>query len=215
MLAGAAAGRLGGGLFTAPLVESTPMAAHKRPLVRLWRLLAPPVIVIAADAVYGVVLEAFPADRASTLTCTPRVLHQLSLFVFLALLGGITGATSSLLVEEACGLLCAFSGVPHVPSLSAGSRRHNGHLSCHTTQLFHDYDISCRHWKPVFLTGTKELSLSRETSRSLRIEKTHGLRVDTVALTLTFRCHKHKIISSISRIVQFLQCEQFLQIQEF
>ena len=42
------------------------MAAHKRPLVRLWRLLAPPVIVIAADAVYGVVLEAFPADRAST-----------------------------------------------------------------------------------------------------------------------------------------------------
>ena len=30
------------------------------------------------------------------MTCTPRVLHQLSLFVFLALLGGITSATSSL-----------------------------------------------------------------------------------------------------------------------
>ena len=79
-------------------------------------------------AVYGAVLEAFPADRASILICTPRFLHQLSLFVFLALLGGIDSATSSLLEEEACGLLCAFSGVPRVPSLSAGSLRHNGHL---------------------------------------------------------------------------------------
>ena len=56
-------------------------------------------------AVHGVVLEAFPADRASILICTPRFLHKLSLFVFLGLHNGIISATSSLLEEKACGLL--------------------------------------------------------------------------------------------------------------
>ena len=56
-------------------------------------------------AVHGVVLEAFPADRACILICTPRFLHKLSLVVFLGLLNGIISATSSLLEEEACGLL--------------------------------------------------------------------------------------------------------------
>ena len=69
MLAWATAGRLGGGQSLLHRYGRPPMAAHKRPLVRLWRLLAPPVIVIAADAAHGVVLEAFPADRASILIC--------------------------------------------------------------------------------------------------------------------------------------------------
>ena len=93
-------------------VNSPRLHISKRPLMRLWRRLAPPVIVITADAVHGVVLEAFPADQTSMLICTPRVLHELSLFVFLALLGGITSATSSLPEEEACGFLSALVGVP-------------------------------------------------------------------------------------------------------
>ena len=68
----------------------------------IWLLQSSSSLLIA---VYGAVLETFPADRASILICTPRVLHQLCLFVFLALLGGINSATSSLLEEEACGLL--------------------------------------------------------------------------------------------------------------
>ena len=40
---------LGGGHSLLHLKGRPPMAAHKRPLVRLWRLLAPPVIVITAD----------------------------------------------------------------------------------------------------------------------------------------------------------------------
>ena len=124
------------------------------------------------------------------LTCTPRVLHQLSLFVFLALLGGITGATSSLLEEEAYGLLCALRAFTHVPYRHIGHLRvpklpHSPSQGCcwtkpqfsasHSTSILphnpHDSDISCRLWKPVFLTGTKELQLSRTTLRSLRIEK--------------------------------------------
>ena len=73
MLAGAAAGRLGGGHSLLHRHGRPPMAPHKRPLMRGWRRLAPPVILITADAVHGVVLEAFPADRASILICTPCV----------------------------------------------------------------------------------------------------------------------------------------------
>ena len=84
------------------------MSAHTCVCGAVWHPQSSSSLLIA---VHGVVLEAFPADRASTLICTPRFLHQFSLFVFLDRLGGITSATSSL-PEEACGLLCALAGVP-------------------------------------------------------------------------------------------------------
>ena len=90
---------------TAPLVGfDRPwlhQSAHSCVGGAVWLLQSSSSLLIA---VYGAVLETFPVDRASILTCTPRFLHQLSLFVFLGLLGGINSATSSLLEEEACGL---------------------------------------------------------------------------------------------------------------
>ena len=91
-------------------------------------------------------------------------------------------------------IVCSQTRIAVEPSLN--SQPPTQPASCHTTQLCHDSDISCRTLEtrvPQLMEGIAVVTSNFTLTAN---EKTHGLLVETLKLTLTFRYHKHNRLNS-------------------